>query len=146
MKRELLKEKRHCKSLSIASGDGLGQMMAALSARTAATPHTRPKFRQKSMKNARDTGRWFRQWDNESRAACDVLSLQAAWNIVHVLSFVRGVRKIAKGDYCLCHVSLSVRPSSWNNSAPTRRVFIKFSWVISKIYRENSSFIKIWQQ
>jgi hypothetical protein len=57
IKSDLLLQKRHCKSLSIASGDGLVQMMAALSARTTATPQTPPKFRKKSMENTRDTGR-----------------------------------------------------------------------------------------
>jgi hypothetical protein len=36
----------------------------------------------------------------------------------------RRVRKIAKGDYYLRDVCLSVRPSAWNNSAPTGRIFI----------------------
>jgi len=41
-------------------------------------------------------------------------------------------------------VCLSVRPSAWDNSAPTERIFIKFDvWVLSQIRRENSVFIKI---
>jgi hypothetical protein len=35
--------------------------------------------------------------------------------------FLRRVRKIAKSDY-----ELHIRPSALNNSAPTRRFFIKF--------------------
>ena len=41
-------------------------------------------------------------------------------------------------------VRSSVSPSSWNDSVPTARVFLKFEH-FSKICRENSSFIKIWQ-
>jgi len=36
------------------------------------------------------------------------------------------VRKIAKTDYQLRLVSLSVCPSACNNSAPTGRIFMKF--------------------
>ena len=42
---------------------------------------------------------------------------------------------------------MSVRPSAWNNSAPTGRIFMKFDIdCFSKICRENSSFITISQQ
>jgi hypothetical protein len=43
---------------------------------------------------------------------------------------------------------MSVCPSGWNNSAPAGRIFMKYGiWVLlSKICRENSSLIKIWQQ
>ena len=33
--------------------------------------------------------------------------------------------KFANGDYYLCHVSLSVRQSTWNNSAPTGQILTK---------------------
>jgi len=36
------------------------------------------------------------------------------------------VLKIAKSEYYLRHVSLSVCPSAWNNSAPIGRIFMKF--------------------
>ena len=37
---------------------------------------------------------------------------------------------------------MSVRPSAWNNSAPTGQIFMKFdTGVFSKICPENSSFI-----
>jgi len=39
-------------------------------------------------------------------------------------------------------VCLSVRPSAWNNSAPTGRIFMKYE-NISTICGENSSYIKI---
>jgi len=43
---------------------------------------------------------------------------------------------------------MSVRLSTWNNSAPTGPIFVKFDiWVFfKKIYLENSSLIKIWQE
>jgi hypothetical protein len=42
----------------------------------------------------------------------------------------RRVRKIAKSDYSLRHVCLSVCLSAWNNSAPTGRIFMEFDiWV-----------------
>jgi len=45
----------------------------------------------------------------------------------------RRVRKIATSNYWPRHVCLSVRPSAWNNSAPTGRIFIKFDiWDFSK--------------
>ena len=42
----------------------------------------------------------------------------------------------------------SIRPSSWNNSAPTRGIFMKYGiWdYFSKICRGNPNFIKIWQE
>jgi len=41
---------------------------------------------------------------------------------------------------------MSVRPSTWNNLAPTARIFMKFDMYFSKICRENSSIINIWQE
>jgi len=41
----------------------------------------------------------------------------------------------------------SVRPSTWNNSAPTGRIFTKFHiCVIFEVYRKYSNFIKMWQE
>jgi len=58
---------------------------------------------------------------------------------VDVSAHFRRVRKIAKSDRYLRHVCLSyvcpsvrpsVRPSAWNNSALTGRIFMKFDvWV-----------------
>ena len=53
------------------------------------------------------------------------------------------VRKIAKRDCWHRHVCPPVRPSSWNNSAPTERIFMKFDISVfcenlcrkSKLYR-----------
>ena len=42
---------------------------------------------------------------------------------------------------------MSVRLSAWNTSAPTGRIYMKFCIrVFSTFYRENSSFIKLWQE
>ena len=50
--------------------------------------------------------------------------------IIHSLHFFRRVRKVAKSDYYLRRVCLSVclpvRPSAWNNSALIERILIKF--------------------
>jgi hypothetical protein len=59
----------------------------------------------------------------------------------------RRFRKIAKNDNLLRYVSvsgcLSVRPSAWNNSAPTERISLNFICnFISEICRESSIFIK----
>ena len=48
-------------------------------------------------------------------------------------------RKIAKSACCLRHASTC----TWNNSAPTGRIFIKFYiWIFCETLPENSSFIK----
>ena len=53
------------------------------------------------------------------------------------------VRKILQSDSFV----MSVRPSAWNNSAPTGRIFMKFDiGLFSKIRPENSSFIKVWHE
>jgi hypothetical protein len=45
------------------------------------------------------------------------------------------------------YVCPSVRPSAWNNSSPTKRIFMKFNyWIFSKICWGNSSYIIIWQE
>ena len=45
---------------------------------------------------------------------------------------------------CVCP---SADPSAWNNSAPAEPIFTKFYTVyFSKLFPENSSFIKIWQE
>jgi hypothetical protein len=57
----------------------------------------------------------------------------------------RKVRKTAKSDHSIRHVSIRtcVWPSALNNSAPTRRIFMKFGEYFKKICRENSNSIKI---
>jgi hypothetical protein len=59
--------------------------------------------------------------------------------------FFRHFRRTVKDDCQLCHVCLSVRPPTWNSSASTGRIFMKFDERFSKICRENSSFLNIWQ-
>jgi len=44
--------------------------------------------------------------------------------LINVL--IRRFREIAKSDYELHHVCPSVRPSTWNNSAPTGQILMKF--------------------
>jgi len=63
-------------------------------------------------------------------------------NFCHHLVFRRH-RKIAKSDCWLRRVCLS----TWKNSAPTGRIFVKLIFeYFSKICRENSSLITMWQE
>jgi len=73
---------------------------------------------------------------------------KAVWIRTSSVSFLDGVRKIAKNGYVLRNVCLSVRPSAWNISAPTRRSFVKFdTWVFfPKICPENLSCFQVWQE
>jgi hypothetical protein len=48
---------------------------------------------------------------------------QKASNIFYNRAIFGSVHEIAKSDFWLRHVRPSVRPSSWNNSAPTGRIF-----------------------
>ena len=48
-------------------------------------------------------------------------------------------RTVSKGKWLPHSPDLSVRPSAWNNSAPTGRIFMKIGL---KICRENSTVIK----
>ena len=62
-----------------------------------------------------------------------------------MLRFLCTFAKITISDCHFRHVCPSVRPSAWNNSAPTGRIFMKFDMSIffpPKICRENQSFIK----
>jgi len=70
--------------------------------------------------------------------------------------FVRRIHKLSKSDCwassCLSvrstvRLSVSVCPSAWNNSALTRRIFMKFSiWGFFEVCWENWSLMKIWEQ
>jgi len=51
-----------------------------------------------------------------------------------MLGAFRRIRGIAKGEFLLRHVRPSVRLSAWNNSAPTRRIVMKFD--ISVFFRK----------
>ena len=55
--------------------------------------------------------------------SCPIHNNNKQWSLT-THSFCRRVRKTAKRDYWFCHVCLSV-PPAWNNSAPTRRIFMK---------------------
>jgi hypothetical protein len=66
----------------------------------------------------------------------------------HTITSIRLLRKIAKNNYKLRRVCLSVRPSTWNKSAPTRRIFTNFTiWeffvILSRKPRFNSNLTKI---
>ena len=74
--------------------------------------------------------------------------------VVHYLSLSA---KFKHGCYVLMHSQnykkrllasscLSVRPSAWNNSAPTGRILVNILEYFSKICPENSRFIQIWQE
>jgi len=53
-------------------------------------------------------------------------------------TFIKLRKATASIDMCVC-------PSTWNNSASTGWIFMKFIWAFSKIFQENASFIKMWQ-
>ena len=66
-----------------------------------------------------------------------------------------GYSRIFNGQRQLLHAYLSVflsarppaRPPAWNNSAASRGIFTTFDiWGYSEICRENSGFIKLWQE
>jgi hypothetical protein len=61
-----------------------------------------------------------------------------------VKTLFRHIHKIAKSNYQLRHVCLSIHPhvTTW---LPLHRFSLNLIWGFSKIYQENSSFIKTWQ-
>ena len=60
----------------------------------------------------------------------------------HFKALSQNCRKKILASSCM-----SVLLSTWNNTAPTEQIFMKFDiWVFSKVCRENSNFIKIWQE
>ena len=62
------------------------------------------------------------------------------------VSFLDAFAKFLKAtiSFVLSVVSLSVRPSAWNNSAPTRRIFMKLIFeYFSKISRKYKFDVKI---
>jgi hypothetical protein len=61
--------------------------------------------------------------------------------------FLGFCRKIEKSDYELHDDSPFVRPSAWNNSARTGRIFLKFSiWIFFVNPLRNPNLIKILQE
>jgi len=74
--------------------------------------------------------------------------------VVHYLllsaKFKHGCNVLIHSQNCkkrlLASSCLSVRLSAWNNSAPTGRIFENILEYFSKIHRENSRFIQIWQE
>ena len=108
--------------------------------------------------------KWITQITNQTECWWIILVyefLGFRCGVLEVFIF-RRVHKIAKSDSCLCHVCclsvrLYVRPSTWNSSAPTARIFMNlvstvsvnkwFSWnfifeYFSKICWENSVSLK----
>jgi len=62
-----------------------------------------------------------------------------------VTRFVRNDKNCEKPP--LASKCLSVLPSALNNSTHMERIFVKFGiWVLFEISRENSSFIKSWEE
>jgi len=58
------------------------------------------------------------------------------------LRIFRSVYKIAKNEYWLRHVCLSVWLSTWNNSAPTGRIITKFDvWIFFENLSEKFKFL-----
>ena len=69
---------------------------------------------------------------------------QATIFTTKTLTSFRRVRKIAISDYQLRHICPSFRLSTWSNSVPNGRIFIKSLFeYFSKICRENSRFIRM---
>jgi hypothetical protein len=75
-------------------------------------------------------------WSNMNRGSKEVAV--TCYQMVYLLFFrdsvtiyiFRRLRKIAKSEYDLRHVYPTVCPSTWNNSAPTGRIFMKYDiWV-----------------
>jgi len=74
-------------------------------------------------------GKWRKRWApvNKFLKRAENLTSRVTASFSKIF---RCVRKIAKIYHLLRHVSQSVRPSAWNNSAPTGRIFMKFDfWV-----------------
>ena len=71
--------------------------------------------------------------------------LHVGWNPFQKRSQHRENRLLPSSCTSVCP---SILPFAWNNLAPTGRIFVKFYvWVsFSKLFRETSSIIKIWQQ
>jgi hypothetical protein len=63
-----------------------------------------------------------------------------AINVCIAICFFKCFRKLAKSNYYIRHVCLSVLPSAWNNLASTGRIFIKFD--IWRFFKNLSSTFK----
>jgi hypothetical protein len=98
------------------------------------------RFCSNDLVNASDKG--FKTSRNLTANSC---VRSKAW-LQHVLGAFSKSRK--ESISFSMSVRPSVRPSAWNNSAPTGQIFIKFdTWVFfEKHVDKNFSFIKIWQE
>ena len=121
-------------------------------------------LKPKPVCTIRHNSRWHDGYKKISFTWCSTDSVvisKASTNWPTVIT-LRRVHRIAKRDYCLCHICLSVCLYVCLSVCPPVRPFFPphatsrlpldgFSWNlifenISKICRENSSFIKIWQE
>jgi hypothetical protein len=71
------------------------------------------------------------------------------WKYEAATSFLGAFAKLRKAtiNFVMCpSVRPSVRPSAWNNSAPTGRIFMEFEYFLKICCWENSNFIKNWQE
>jgi hypothetical protein len=81
---------------------------------------------------------WYRVFLNNAPSRYLMLSIH-----FFQASVFRRFRKTARATTSF---AMSVCPPAWNSLAPTRRIFMKCYNHFCKIYRENSSVIKIWQK
>jgi len=80
---------------------------------------------------------------------CLSVSQHIARGPYFIFPFLGAFAKLGRAiiSFAMSSVRPSVRLSAWNNSAPTRQIFMKcLCEYFSKICRENSSFTKIWQK
>jgi hypothetical protein len=66
--------------------------------------------------------------------------------MIVLVSFLGAFAKNVRSDYQLRHIGLSALPPTWNISAAYERILMKFDIDLSKIYQENSSYVKICQE
>ena len=63
------------------------------------------------------------------------------------IQITRSIRKIATSNDKLLNVCMSVRPPTWNNLAPTKRIFMKsYIPLLVKSRGESSKFTKLSQE
>ena len=63
--------------------------------------------------------------DQRNIKTINILLLELKWGTSKI--YLGAFSKISKSEYHLRHACLSVCLSTWNNSAPTGRIFMKFA-------------------